>query len=786
MSPSIPLCTVATKNQIAQVRALAHSYHHFHPDGQVFLGLVDRVDGFFDPAEEPFITIPLEHLHIPHWGQFAFACTPGRMAVAVKPYLLRYVRRNFSFERLISLDSDTILHDSLARLDPIFDAHQTVLAAGFIGVTRGAEADAFLAWWQDQMVSGLDQAETPLTTFDPHWIDRASTLFQGVCIWDDPTANVGTGDFPQRPVDVRDGRFVIGDTCILFAHFNGVGPDNPDSTAPHHNHGQVPDLSAGMRLLVRDYQRRRFDQHQRLVENWPNAFDVFSNGVPIPLEARALFAEQIAAGAWWPTPFEVGLGTFYEYLNMPYRVQPSEPGYLTNFGAFLCKQSLDIMTYYPGGPETQGRALAEWFRTYGRARFPDLPDVFLTPMGVPQRPTAPPAIVTITPQTHRAWTVTRGVNVIGFLHSENGIAEVARSTAQTLSSAGYPLNIVNLSIDFVRKQDRSIDVLGLDEGISHPVNVLHVNAADLAFVTPHLGVRAFANRYMVGYWFWELAQFPERWYDRFSYLDEVWVASQFCRDSIAAESPIPVTVIPPLVEPHIASAYTRAHFDLPTDRFLFLVMFDGNSFTERKNPLAVIRAFWAAFGARSPATRPVLVFKVSNLDQSTEAEQIRAALAEVGGVIIDRYLMRAEVNGLLTVCDALVSLHRAEGFGLVLAEAMYFGKPVIATNYSANTDFMTPANSYPIDYTLTVIAQTLGPYDAGQVWATPDEDQAAAVMRQIVDSPDPAIGLQAAADIRRLYGRVPTAAAMITRLDAIYQRPKVVQVIRWRSLSATN
>src|SRR6185503_6112602 len=101
--------------------------------------------------------------------------------------------------------------------------------------------------------------------------------------------------------------------------------------------------------------------------------------------------------------------------------------------------------------------------------------------------------------------------------------------------------------------------------------------------------------------------------------------------------------------------------------------------------------------------------------------------------LLTETLSRQDVYELEAACDAFVSLHRSEGFGLGLAESMYLGKPVVGTNWSGNTDFMNHKNSCPVNYDLVVLDRDHGPYKKGQFWAEADVDHAAWYMKKLVD-----------------------------------------------------
>ena len=194
-------------------------------------------------------------------------------------------------------------------------------------------------------------------------------------------------------------------------------------------------------------------------------------------------------------------------------------------------------------------------------------------------------------------------------------------------------------------------------------------------------------------------------------------------ESLCSRSPSPCPCR--LFSPEI----TRERLGFPR-RFLFLFLFDFLSVLQRKNPLGLIEAFTRAF---SPDEGPVLVIKSINGSlRASELEQVRMAAAGRPDIlVVDRHYSAEEKNALLGACDCYVSLHRSEGLGLTLAEAMALGKPVIATGYSGNLHFMTPDNSYLVDYTLSAVPPACGPYPTTARWAAPDLGHAARLLRMV-------------------------------------------------------
>ena len=219
--------------------------------------------------------------------------------------------------------------------------------------------------------------------------------------------------------------------------------------------------------------------------------------------------------------------------------------------------------------------------------------------------------------------------------------------------------------------------------------------------------------------------------------DELWVANDFVSDAFRSLFDGPITIVPPCVEVQIQHHYERDAFDMDPGIFYFIFSFDYLSCPARKNPLGVLRAFQAAFPDKDE--RVGLVIKSTNARAQHYPEVttvlIEAAHEDRRIKIIDRILSRDEVLSLVRQSDCYVSLHRAEGFGLGMAEAMAFGMPVIGTNYSGNTDFLSESTGFPVPYTLRPVQPGEFPFEDGQFWAEPDEATAAVIMRRIFDDP---------------------------------------------------
>jgi glycosyltransferase involved in cell wall biosynthesis len=301
-------------------------------------------------------------------------------------------------------------------------------------------------------------------------------------------------------------------------------------------------------------------------------------------------------------------------------------------------------------------------------------------------------------------------------------------------------------------------------------NLFYVNADQTPVVHGALGGSFCAGRYNIGCWAWELEEFPDRWLPFFEFYQEIWTPSAFCQDAISRKSPIPVLRVPYAVEVDVPRSMSRADFGLPSGAFVFLTIFDMLSVFERKNPLAVVEAFVRAFGDSSACH---LAVKVNHGHlRPDQVQRLRAAAAGYPVTILDHAASREEINALMLSCDCLVSLHRSEGFGLTLAEAMCLGKPVIATAYSGNLDFTKSDNAFLVGYRLRPVGKGCEPYDEGLMWAEPSIEEAAAQMKAVYECEDLRQRRAMAGQefVREFFSPAAVGRHMRNRLEAVRSR----------------
>ncbi|TAM57949.1 MAG: glycosyltransferase family 1 protein [Rhodanobacter sp.] len=362
-----------------------------------------------------------------------------------------------------------------------------------------------------------------------------------------------------------------------------------------------------------------------------------------------------------------------------------------------------------------------------------------------------------------------GVNIFAYARGQFGLAEGARLYARALLAEGYPVAIHNIAIDMPHGMDDTTLDAHIGEATPYGVNLIFVNPDQLDEAIAIIGRGRLGDRYLIACWFWELEVFPDAWKSALSLVDEVMVSTRFIETAVKRITDKPVWHVPlPVGEAH-DSGLMRPDFGLDNDAYIFLSSFDFNSFLSRKNPLAVIAAFRLAFADGRHDVR--LLIKSSNGHRYPYKlqELLKAAAADRRIIIRDEVIDRSDVQALQRCADAYVSLHRAEGFGLGLAECMRLGKPVIATAWSGNMDFMTADNSCLVDYQLVPVGEGEYLHHAGQRWAEPSVAHAAEQMRRLVEDSEFAarIAAQAALDIRDRLSPQVTAQRIIHRLEAL-------------------
>ncbi len=326
-----------------------------------------------------------------------------------------------------------------------------------------------------------------------------------------------------------------------------------------------------------------------------------------------------------------------------------------------------------------------------------------------------------------------GINLIGNIRSETGLGESMRILARILKENHIPFVVVN--VDQWANADNNIH--DWDEYIvaepRYDVNLIHINTDHWMHYYSQFPQEWLDYRYNVAYWLWELEKFPRRWMDCIQTVDAIWAPSQFICDCFAQYTDKPVRHVPYAIWLQEPVSDTRDSFELPEDVYLHLAMYDFRSVSERKNPQAAVDAFKKAFTPEQANEEKIgLVLKVNNAATEQALEQLRKQLSAYQYIYyITENLTRSRVESLMADVDVLLSLHRSEGFGLPIAESMYLGTPVVATNWSANAEFMDAASACTVGGNFVTITKQLGPYEKGNRWMDANVDEAADYLKRL-------------------------------------------------------
>jgi glycosyltransferase involved in cell wall biosynthesis len=818
-------CTIIARNYLPHARVLAESFREHHPSGTFTVLVIDDT-GDEDRSDEPFALLSPYDLGLDRAEvhRMAFIYDVKEFATAVKPWLLEHLLE--SGDHAVYFDPDIEIFaslDDIAELarehgivltphttqplprDQLLPSEEMLLRAGIYNlgfISVGEKARPFLGWWQERLARNcLVDVEQGIFV-DQRWIDFVPGLFEHT-ILTDTSVNVAYWNLSHRQLAWTNDGYLVDGRPLRFFHYSGFSPDTMELST---HMGDVPRIvleeHPDVRRLCTSYAHRLASRGLGKTEDVDYRFDSLPNGLAVGSAIRRDVREAIMTaerdnGDLCPDPFDPQ--TVEDFIG--WLAAPVEPGGIPRHLAALYRRRGDLLYSYPEVAEGDGRRLVRWAydtrrerpgiakaalnRALTTSRYQPEPErrfafeTTLRELATRHRWLAPAASVYALVRrrlAHRSrpagaapvvavpsFPPLPGVNVAGYLRAELGVGEAARRLIAGLQAGGIPHSTITYRRTWSR-QEHPFSVGG--PVAAYDTNVVCVNADEIANFradAPDL----FAQRYTIGLWFWEVSRFPHSLHPAFDLVDEVWVASEYVRDAIVAATTKPVRVVPLPVETPPRPLLTRADLRLP-EGFLFLFSFDFLSVAERKNPLGLVEAFTDAF---EPGEGPTLVIKTINGDRKPMAlEQLRRRAASRDDVlVVDGYVSAAERDAMVGLCDCYVSLHRSEGYGLTMAEAMAAAKPVIATAYSGNTAFMHDQNSLLVPYRITRIPSGHDPYPTDAEWAEPDLEVAVAHMRYAYKNQPEAreLGRRAQEDILGRHSPLRTAEFVARRLDEI-------------------
>ena len=708
-----------------------------------------------------------------------------------------------------------------------------VYNAGFVAMGASHPAvTPMLAWWCDRLQHDcvVDPASGRFT--DQRWLDLVPGLFADVAILRDAGYNVAYWNLAQRPVSRHEGRWHAGDNVLSFVHFSGIDPRRPLQFSRHQNRMDIDGI--GELRTIHDHYLAQLAAHGHAEHSvHTQRWDFFDDGEqispahrrvyrdhydlrgPNPIERprsmdRSLFdlpSENVAVREALPiSRLMHAIWTGRDDLKRAFDLGDSEGRAAfvrwflriagTEYG--IAERHIEpIRRCYETGlnPARNARRRSAVFdaarRSLGtgtirliersvqnsaiRTAYAVLPNrlkrsVLQTLERMSYSRAASAANADCVDPPPAATSTMTGLNLIGYARGAFGVGEMLRTIAAALEHGGVPFSVC----DFPTTAGSLLSDPRIERHVStrrpYPINLFVINADQMGAAHDYFGRAAYADHYNIANWAWELERFPRRWDSAFELVDEFWVISEFVAKALRARTDKPVIVVPPAISIVSSRRDNRHRFEFPSGRFMFLTSMDFNSYVSRKNPQAVIAAFRLAF----PSSRHDVGLVVKTCNGERHVDALRALSdAAAGDPRIDirsQMLDREAMWDLQDACDAYVSLHRSEGFGLGLAESMALAKPVVATNYSGNVDFMRAGCCRMVDYRLVALREGEYPAWRNQHWAEPSIEHAAQHMRELADDPVAArlLGERARQSIAASHSRDAMLAVVRARLAQIH------------------
>lgn len=763
--------TIASRNYFAFVRTLMGSLEQSNPDWERYVVVADEISEEFQSIIRNFSLLSLQELDLPEKEKMLFRYTIMELNTAVKPFAFETLFEKKGFDKVVYLDPDIFVYEKMREVEEALDnglhfvltPHLTgrleedgkmpdepaimragIYNLGFIALRRADTTLEMLRWWQKKLEKQCIVAVEEGIFVDQKWMDLIPGRYSDVFILRHEGYNVAYWNLPHRNASVRNNKFYFNGQRLVFFHFSGLDPKNLFLLSKHSDRYRTRELGILMEL-VKQYADRVLKNDFNSWKRFSYSFDIFYDGRPVNELFRYIYRNrediQKTCGN---DPFACS-SVFYE----TYRQEV-----VTSLKEYLWRSRRDLQKAYPEG--YCSKEYISWLQNSCEKEY-NLPPGYLQGINLCEKvykdwkSSFKVRMHKVLPK--RIWNLCRwvngkyngirykrgkarkadkknliveGVNLIGYIKSEHGIGEACRLTAECLQTAGLDWSAYDFEYNNPsRQKDTSWDYK-IDDQIKYDISILNINADQMDNARKYLPEEVW-NGYKIGIWYWELMDFPDIWSSAFELVDEIWAPTKFIQEALQKKATCPVIHMPPGIkraQPNLL--YNRKYFGLPEEGFLFLNMYDSFSYSNRKNPEAAINAFKQAFDKDDHSVGFVL--KLNN-PGSKSIEEAKSFLGEYKNIyILQDILTREEVNALIVVCNAAISLHRSEGLGLLCEEAMYYGKPVIATNWSGNIDFMTKDTACLVDYELTDIGQDNGPYGARQKWAEADVGQASEYM----------------------------------------------------------
>ncbi len=779
--------TIVSNNYSAQARVLCRSLAAHEPGWDRYVLVVDA------PWHQRLIppdlarTIYPDAIRLPLGPWFFSQYNVLEANCAVKPWMLEWLFDQ-GYDAVLYLDPDIQvfspfdeLREALREYDLILTPHllepyadqlrpgekqirQTgVFNLGFAAFRHTPNARAALRWWQGKLRHDCRVDLQEGLFVDQVWMDFAPVFFQAH-IFREPGYNVAYWNLHERHLGrthAGSPQFTVNARPLRFFHFSGFVYDNPPLLSRHQNRYQPAGLPEGVEEHLLRYAESLKAEDYAETYSIPYQLGTI-DGLRIPdwLRGELLQTPFLEAAIRHESPMDGLAAQILEFLHRPDSKYPWFP----HLWARIYRERPDLQRAFPGCA-TGGSVdvFAEWFENFAWKEY-DLAPCFPSrgwwtdsaavpatserkangPQGGfarllaawkkrPVEPKEPPAARFQPP----ALQVDEKplINLYGFFRAPTGVGEMARSLHRALTHLGYPHRMLALRQVPEVSHPLNHPGFGLPSCRAHIDLFAHNIDGFAPFVHRHPEVSE-PRRYRIQQCAWELDVPPPGLAEALPLIDEIWCLSSTNAAVFQRETDKPVRFAGLNLPPEILEPQPFPFQELrPQERRIWLTLCDCDSYPERKGPDRALEAYLQAFPV--PQKDTGLLIKLSNAHRRPDVlRNLQQRIGDRPDIWLrDVILTRSETNGMLQHCFGLISLHANEGFGIPIAEAIALGKPVVVTGYGGNMDFCTPENAHLVPYILVPLEEDLPPYHKGNLWARPDLDVAAQLIRQSHEQP---------------------------------------------------
>jgi len=752
------IMTICSHNYFPYARVLLSSLKQHHPEASLFLCLADIIHSHIQLEIEGVNIIEARQLGIPQFSDFAFRYSIMEFNTAIKPFMMRYLIEKYDFDQVVYLDPDI---EVFAPMNQVFDAlnngwnfvltpHLTspaekaeyypddigimkagIYNLGFIAVNNHSDVIRFLHWWGRRLrFQCLNQQDQGFFV-DQKFVDLLPGFCDNVKILRDPTLNVAYWNLWQRFLEEKEDGWLVNGQPLVFFHFSGIDKEDPHQLSKNTVRFRG-NLQPALQSILTHYISKLKSYEIKPISFADYSYDRFDNGILITDLIRTCY--RTLKEPWEKEPF----AEFYNYLNQPAQeAVTSSPYLITNLMYYVWKQQENLQGAFNLSINEDRKKYILWFIQISESFRID--PYFLIPIFEQiediQRHLNQDIIQASSFSKNSRRT---DVTVIGYLRATTGVAHAGRMLFCSLDKAPIHTNGYNVTLNVESLQKNSSVDHCLSQVVDGKIHIYSINANQLSLVKQSLSESKKSAEYVINMPFWELSKFPSEWLSSYEDIDEIWAPSRFIQQALLPMTDLPVIWMPPAVYLNDFTKISRTHFKLPEDKFLFHFNFDLSSFTKRENPMAVLAAYRRAFPNPSSGISTGLVIKTrgQDTDDNNLKYLIESTKEDPDIFVVNQLMTYQETLGLMDCCNCYVSLHRSEGFGYTIAEAMLLGKPVIATDYSGSKDLIDASSGFPVHYQLCPLEAGEYLYWENQEWADPDIDHAAWLMQKILLNSD--------------------------------------------------